>query len=93
MLNFTLDWSNIGSTMIYYPYWAQLNIFAAYIVAAWLLIPIAHLNGIWQSDLYPIQSQSLYTKEGTKVSAYDYLHRGPGEADEMDFSSILLLRS
>lgn len=28
VLNFTLDWSNIGSTMIYYPYWAQVSGFS-----------------------------------------------------------------
>lgn len=68
LLNITLDWSNIGSTMIYYPWWTQLNMFASYVIAAWILIPIAYYKGLWNSDQYPIQSQTLYTRNGSTVS-------------------------
>ncbi|KAF5338104.1 hypothetical protein D9758_015381 [Tetrapyrgos nigripes] len=65
-LNITLDWSNIGSQCIYYPYWAQINMFTAGVIAAWILIPIGFFTGIWQSDLYPIQTQTLYLRNGSK---------------------------
>ncbi|EIM85355.1 OPT oligopeptide transporter [Stereum hirsutum FP-91666 SS1] len=66
LLNVTLDWSNIGSTMIYYPWWTQLNMFASYVISAWILIPISYYMGIWESDKYPIQSQTLWMRNGTK---------------------------
>lgn len=72
ILNFTLDWSNIGSTMIYYPYWTQVNIFAAAIIGAWILVPIGQLTGAWESDIYPIQSQSLRLRNGSTVSFLAY---------------------
>nr|GAT51061.1 OPT oligopeptide transporter [Mycena chlorophos] len=65
LLNFTLDWSNIGSTAIYYPYWSQVNMFAGYVIACWILIPIGALGGAWQNDLYPMQSQSLFLANGS----------------------------
>ncbi|KAJ3757160.1 OPT oligopeptide transporter protein-domain-containing protein [Lentinula raphanica] len=66
-LTVTLDWSNIGSQCVYYPYWAQVNIFASCVVAAWILIPAAFFTNAWGSALYPIQSQALYLKNGSTV--------------------------
>ncbi|KAF8902832.1 OPT oligopeptide transporter protein-domain-containing protein [Mucidula mucida] len=65
VLNITLDWSNIGSQFIYYPYWAQVNIFAAGLIGAWILIPVAHLTGVWESDKYMVQSQALQLRNGS----------------------------
>ena len=53
--------------MIYYPYWAQLNFLAACVVTAWILVPIGFINGIWGSDKYPIQTQTLYLRNGSTV--------------------------
>ncbi|KAK7453217.1 hypothetical protein VKT23_011898 [Stygiomarasmius scandens] len=66
LLNITLDWSNIGSQCIYYPYWAQINIFAAAMIGAWILVPIGFFTGAWDSDKYPIQTQTLYLRNGSK---------------------------
>ncbi|KAF8160534.1 OPT oligopeptide transporter [Mycena galopus ATCC 62051] len=65
LLNITLDWSNITSTFVYYPYWSQVNIFAAFVLGAWILVPIGAIGGAWQNDLYPMQSQSLYIANGS----------------------------
>ncbi|KAF8148789.1 OPT oligopeptide transporter protein-domain-containing protein [Mycena galopus ATCC 62051] len=65
LLNITLDWSNITSTFVYYPYWSQVNIFAAFVLGAWILVPIGAIGGAWQNDLYPMQSQSLYVANGS----------------------------
>ncbi|KAI4526938.1 OPT superfamily oligopeptide transporter [Schizophyllum commune Loenen D] len=73
ILNITLDWSNIGSTMIYYPYWAQLNFLAACVVTAWILVPIGFINGIWGSDKYPIQTQTLYLRNGSTYPTRELL--------------------
>ncbi|KAJ7075604.1 OPT oligopeptide transporter [Mycena belliarum] len=66
LLNITLDWSNIGSSAIYYPYWSQVNAFAAFVLGAWILVPIGALGGAWQNDLYPMQSQSLFLANGSR---------------------------
>ncbi|KAJ7463681.1 OPT oligopeptide transporter protein-domain-containing protein [Mycena latifolia] len=65
-LTMTLDWSNIGSSAIYYPYWSQVNAFAAFVLGAWILVPIGALGGKWQEDLYPIQSQTLRLTNGSR---------------------------
>ncbi|KAJ6582260.1 OPT oligopeptide transporter protein-domain-containing protein [Mycena capillaripes] len=65
LLNITLDWSNITSTLVYYPYWSQVNIFAAFVLGAWILVPIGAIGGAWQNDLYPMQTQSLYLTNGS----------------------------
>ncbi|KAJ3973154.1 OPT oligopeptide transporter protein-domain-containing protein [Lentinula raphanica] len=72
-LTVTLDWSNIGSQCVYYPYWAQVNIFASSVIAAWLLIPAAFFTNAWGSALYPIQSQTLYLKNGSVYPTADLL--------------------
>ncbi|KAJ3973155.1 OPT oligopeptide transporter protein-domain-containing protein [Lentinula raphanica] len=72
-LTVTLDWSNIGSQCVYYPYWAQVNIFASCVVAAWILIPAAFFTNAWGSALYPIQSQALYLKNGSTYPTTDLL--------------------
>ncbi|KAJ6577596.1 OPT oligopeptide transporter protein-domain-containing protein [Mycena capillaripes] len=66
LLNITLDWSNIGSTFVYYPYWAQVNLFVAFVLGAWILVPIGAIGGAWQNDLYPMQSQSLFLTNGSR---------------------------
>ncbi|CAK5275079.1 unnamed protein product [Mycena citricolor] len=66
LLNFTLDWSNIGSSLIYYPFWAQVNTFVAFVIGAWILVPIGAINGKWDDALYPMQSQLLYLTNGSR---------------------------
>ena len=40
-LNLSLDWSNITSSIMLYPYWVQVVQFAAFVLGAWILIPAA----------------------------------------------------
>ncbi|KAJ3992066.1 OPT oligopeptide transporter protein-domain-containing protein, partial [Lentinula boryana] len=72
-LTITLDWSNIGSKCVYYPYWAQVNVFTSSVIAAWILIPTAFFTNAWDSALYPIQSQTLYLKNGSVYPTADLL--------------------
>jgi hypothetical protein len=46
VLNFTLDWSNITSSIMLYPWWTQLIQFVAFVVSVWILVPIAKFNGL-----------------------------------------------
>ncbi|KAL2289580.1 hypothetical protein FJTKL_01837 [Diaporthe vaccinii] len=65
LLNITLNWSNITSTVITYPYSVQLVIFVAFAITTWILIPIAYFGNIWGSPTYDIMSNKLFTKNGT----------------------------
>ncbi|KAJ7718252.1 OPT oligopeptide transporter protein-domain-containing protein, partial [Mycena metata] len=74
LLNITLDWSNIRSTFIYYPYWSQVNMFAAFVLGAWILVPISAIGGAWQNDLYPVQTQTLYLANGSKYPTAELMN-------------------
>ncbi|KAJ7174114.1 OPT oligopeptide transporter [Mycena crocata] len=65
LLNITLDWSNITSSVITFPYSVQLIVFAAFVVTTWLLIPIAYFGNLWGSPTYNIMSNGLFTKNGS----------------------------
>ncbi|WWD00409.1 hypothetical protein V866_007322 [Kwoniella sp. B9012] len=69
LLNITLDWSNITSTVITYPYSVQVIIFVAFVITTWILIPIAYFGNLWGSPTYNIMSNGVFQKNG---SAYPF---------------------
>ncbi|KAL7410271.1 OPT oligopeptide transporter protein-domain-containing protein [Mrakia frigida] len=69
-LNITLDWSNIGSSVIYQPWWVQTNVFAASVLGVWILIPVGWYTGAFNSDLYPIRSFERRTNYFFSYVAY-----------------------
>ncbi|KAL2825490.1 OPT oligopeptide transporter protein-domain-containing protein [Aspergillus cavernicola] len=69
LLNITLDWSNITSTVVTYPYSVQVIIFATFVMTCWVLIPIAYFGNLWGSPTYPIMSNGVFQKNG---SAYPF---------------------
>ncbi|KAJ7697833.1 OPT oligopeptide transporter [Mycena rosella] len=69
ILNITLDWSNITSSVITFPYSVQVIVFTAFVVTTWLLIPIAYFGNLWGSPTYNIMSNGLFQKNG---SAYPF---------------------
>ncbi|KAH8647649.1 OPT oligopeptide transporter [Xylariales sp. PMI_506] len=69
LLNITLDWSNITSTMITYPYSVQIVVFVGFVITTWILIPIAYFGNLWGSPTYNIMSQNVFLKNG---SAYPF---------------------
>ncbi|RUS22850.1 oligopeptide transporter protein [Endogone sp. FLAS-F59071] len=58
-LNFTLDWSNVTSSITLMPWWTQVITFVAFVVSMWILAPIVYFNKLWNADKIPIFSQSL----------------------------------
>ncbi|EAL21541.1 hypothetical protein CNBD0090 [Cryptococcus deneoformans B-3501A] len=62
LLNITLDWSNITSTVITYPYSVQVIIFVSF---CWILIPIAYFGNLWGSPTWNIMSNGVFMKNGT----------------------------
>ncbi|CAM0139405.1 unnamed protein product [Umbelopsis sp. WA50703] len=65
VLNFTLDWSNITSTIMLSPWWTQVIQFVAFVISVWILVPIAKFKGLWGSDKIPIMSNHLFLANGT----------------------------
>ncbi|RDW65068.1 OPT oligopeptide transporter [Coleophoma cylindrospora] len=65
LLNITLDWSNITSTVITYPYSVQVTVFVGFVITTWILIPVAYFGNIWGSPTYDIMSNGVFTKNGS----------------------------
>lgn len=65
LLNITLDWSNITSTVITYPYSVQVIIFVSFVIVCWILIPIAYFGNLWGSPTWNIMSNGVFMKNGT----------------------------
>ncbi|KAF3991635.1 hypothetical protein FT663_01438 [Candidozyma haemuli var. vulneris] len=62
-LNFTLDWANITSEVMLYPYWVQVVQFIAFICGAWILLPLAKWSSLF-SFKYGLMSNRLFTSDG-----------------------------
>lgn len=63
-LNLTLDWSNITSSIMLFPYWVQVIQFIAFVLCTWILIPLVKFT-----DIYPfkagLMSNSIFLNNGT----------------------------
>lgn len=62
-LNFTLDWANITSQVMLYPYWVQVVQFIAFICGAWILLPIAKWSSLFTFK-HGLMSNRLFTSDG-----------------------------
>ncbi|KAK1972368.1 OPT oligopeptide transporter [Colletotrichum sublineola] len=69
LLNITLNWSNITSTVITYPYSVQVTMFVGFVITTWILIPVAYFGNLWGSPTYNIMSNGVFQKNG---SAYPF---------------------
>ncbi|CAN6597051.1 oligopeptide transporter 1 [Trichomonascus vanleenenianus] len=66
--NFTLDWSNITSSIMLMPYWTQVVQFAAFVFGAWVLIPAAKWGNL--GSFKPgLMSNHLFLENGTLYPA------------------------
>jgi OPT family small oligopeptide transporter len=66
--NFTLDWSNITSSIMTNPYWTQVIKFVAFVFGAWVLIPAAKWGNLGSFD-YGLMSNHLLLGNGTLYPA------------------------
>ncbi|RLV94925.1 putative ATP-dependent RNA helicase [Spathaspora sp. JA1] len=64
VLNFSLDWANITSSIMLYPYWIQVIQFIAFVIGAWILIPLVKFTNIVEFK-HGLMSNSLFTSNGT----------------------------
>ncbi|WWD19463.1 hypothetical protein CI109_103923 [Kwoniella shandongensis] len=75
LLNITLDWSNITSTVITYPYSVQVTVFVAFVITTWILIPVAYFGNLWGSPTYNIMSNGVFQKNGSAYPFNDLLYK------------------
>ncbi|CAF0971558.1 unnamed protein product [Didymodactylos carnosus] len=62
------DWNSITAFLgspIVPPFWSQLNIFVGFILFAWIVVPFTYYTNLWNTKLFPIVSNNLYTINGT----------------------------
>ncbi|KAJ7730150.1 OPT oligopeptide transporter [Mycena metata] len=69
VLNFTLNVSNITSSIITQPFFVQAILFTGFIVTMWILVPIAYFGNLWGSPTFSVMSNGVFTKNG---SAYPF---------------------
>ncbi|KAL5002852.1 OPT oligopeptide transporter protein-domain-containing protein [Aspergillus recurvatus] len=74
LLNITLNWSNITSVVITYPYSVQVIIFLAFVLTCWILIPIAYFGKLWGSPTYDIMSNGVFQKNGSAYPFNDLIY-------------------
>jgi OPT oligopeptide transporter protein len=61
VLNFTLDWSNITSSIMLSPWWTQVIQFVAFVLSVWVLVPIAKYKGLCkQIFLFAFTYEKIY---------------------------------
>ncbi|ODV66002.1 oligopeptide transporter 7 [Hyphopichia burtonii NRRL Y-1933] len=64
LLNFSFDWANISSSIMLYPYYIQVIEFIAFVVGAWVLIPLVKFSNISQFK-DQLMSNKIFTGNGT----------------------------
>ncbi|ORX95574.1 hypothetical protein K493DRAFT_282725 [Basidiobolus meristosporus CBS 931.73] len=66
VLNFTLDWANITSNIMLYPWWTQVTGFVAFVISVWILVPMSYFGDLWRGREFPIMSNKLFTASGER---------------------------
>jgi OPT family oligopeptide transporter len=64
-----LDWYPLTTTYLYSPVivprWAQLNLFAGFVLFIWLAGPLIYYFNLWDNRNLPIKSLDIFTRNGT----------------------------
>ncbi|KAF9342689.1 hypothetical protein BGX34_007801, partial [Mortierella sp. NVP85] len=72
----SLDWNTIigylGSPLIV-PWWAQVNIAIGFVLIAWIMVPIAYYNNLWEAKKFPILTPDLFRDDGTTYETLNIL--------------------
>ncbi|KAL4784655.1 OPT oligopeptide transporter protein-domain-containing protein [Aspergillus varians] len=96
LLNITLNWSNITSVVITYPYSVQVIIFVGFVLTCWILIPIAYFGKLWGSPTYDIMSNGVFQKNGSAYPFNDLIYldsNGMQHVNETKYEEIGLAYS
>ncbi|KAF9420378.1 hypothetical protein BGZ76_004099 [Entomortierella beljakovae] len=75
----SFDWNNIISYLyspLIVPWWAQVNIGIGFVLIAWVMVPIAYYNNLWDAKKFPILSSALFRVDGSEYLAEDIMTNG-----------------
>ncbi|KAJ1949604.1 hypothetical protein EC988_004710, partial [Linderina pennispora] len=77
MLNFSLDWSYISSAYtqspIAIPWVYCCNVFAGFVIIMWIATPIGYYKNVWDTQLMPIYTATLYTTNGSVFNIHEVM--------------------
>ncbi|ODV79344.1 OPT superfamily oligopeptide transporter [Suhomyces tanzawaensis NRRL Y-17324] len=72
VLNLSLDWANITSSIMLYPYWIQVIKFVAFVLGAWIMIPLVKWGNLGTFE-HGLMSNSLFLSNGTRYPVDELL--------------------
>ncbi|KAG9062071.1 hypothetical protein KI688_006793 [Linnemannia hyalina] len=91
----SLDWNNIvaflGSPLVV-PWWAQVNIALGFFLIAWVMVPIAYYNNLWDAHRFPILNGKLFTMNGDDYPVLSVLDTETLSLSRPDYDSFGPLR-
>ncbi|KAF5373721.1 hypothetical protein D9758_000899 [Tetrapyrgos nigripes] len=87
LLNITLDWSNIQSSVITQPWFVQVLLFVGFVFTTWILIPIVHFGNIWGSPTYSVMSNGIYMQNGSSYP-FNTLLTPDGQLNETLYEEV-----
>ncbi|KAG0081972.1 hypothetical protein BGZ90_001911 [Linnemannia elongata] len=78
-----LDWSAASYYVgpLVTPWFAQVNILIGFILVAWVMVPWAYYQNLWESKNYPILSASLFRTNGSYWDKDQVLDPATGHLD------------
>ncbi|GAA5863764.1 hypothetical protein JCM8547_006058 [Rhodosporidiobolus lusitaniae] len=91
----TFDWAQISYVVspLIVPWWAEVNIFAAFAIAFWIIAPIMYYTNVWESAYLPISTSSVYDRFGTPYdtsAVVDAGHMKLNETAYQEYSQLFL---
>ncbi|KAF9160372.1 hypothetical protein DFQ26_005572, partial [Actinomortierella ambigua] len=90
---FAFEWNTIvsylGSPLVV-PWWAIVNIFAGFILIAWVMTPIAYYTNLWDAKKFTMFGAELYRENGQPYETLDVMTKG--EYDEVKGAAYGQLR-
>ncbi|BGP20792.1 hypothetical protein JCM10213_008929 [Rhodosporidiobolus nylandii] len=92
---FTFDWSQIAyvTTPLIVPWWAEVNVFAAFVLAFWILAPIMYYTNVWDSAYLPMSTSEVFDRFGAVYNTsavVDVNHLRLNETAYHEYSPLFL---
>ncbi|KAJ7831378.1 OPT oligopeptide transporter [Mycena olivaceomarginata] len=87
VLNFTLNVSNITSSIITQPFFVQAILFTGFLITMWILVPIAYFGHQWGSPTFSVMSNGLFTKNGSTYP-FTFMLTKDGQLNQTRYNEV-----
>ncbi|GAA5982688.1 hypothetical protein JCM11641_002337 [Rhodosporidiobolus odoratus] len=92
---FTFDWSQIAYVVspLVVPWWAEANVFVAFVLAFWLIAPLMYYTNVWNSAYLPMSTSSVFDRYGAPYNTsavVDLAHMKLNETAYQEYSPLFL---